>query len=292
MTDFKESLLDINNEIDQLSNDYEIYDMFLIKVNKELNEIKKIADNKERAYSIKLIIPKVEKLGDYLNSLNHKIKQIETNDYSTLKKDKSSANTLIEIKTKSSIKYEEFNKKFLDMIQVKKPTKSSNSNNNANSQSRFKNNSNKGGNYQSNNNDNTNDKNNNDNNSLSKVNQQLMLSSRDKERKQTDSSLGSLREDLKYLRQEDLEMILKISKQTMQISQEMKNSVTRAAGSINTIEDNVLNIKDDLKNANKETTKLYNNNNSSICNYIWLLITCFILVTALVGFIYYKFVKD
>lgn len=253
--DYDEPLLVNSQQVEQLETDYDLYCMFLSKIESQLQEIERIQDNRERSYAVKEIIPKIEKLGDYLNSLNHRIKNIEA---SGLEK-KFNNKTLKDIKQQAASKYEIFNKRFLELVNVKK-AKAKEVNQN----------------YSQEFNQETNSKSN------TKVDQVVI-----NVRKQTSSSLDSLKQELKHLRQEDLELILKISNQTMQISQEMKKSLSRAEGSINTLEANVIDIKENLKNANKETTKLHGNNNSSICNYVWLLITITILVIALIGFIYY-----
>jgi hypothetical protein len=257
--DYDEPLLVNSQQVEQLENDYDLYCMFLSKIELQLQEIERIQDNRERSYAVKEIIPKIEKLGDYLNSLNHRIKGIEA---SGLEK-KFNNKTVKDIKQQAASKYEIFNKRFLELVNVKK-TKSNEVNTNSNTN-----------NYQENTQESS-------IRSNAKVDQVVI-----NVRKQTSSSLDSLKQELKHLRQEDLEMILKISNQTMQISQEMKKSLSRAEGSINTLEANVIDIKENLKNANKETTKLHGNNNSSICNYIWLLITITILVVALIFFVYY-----
>lgn len=254
----EEQFIGTNQEIEQLQQDYELYNMFLSKVNQQLPEIQKLIDNNQRANAIKEIIPKVEKLGGFLNSLNHRIKYIEASENERGVKNRKTLKALTEIRQKASSQYDDFNKRFLNVVTIKSQTQLQGG------PSQELNSSEEG----------------------VKAQQQMLA-----DRKTTQSSLSSLKSDIKQLRQEDLELILKISNQTMQISQEMKNSLARSEGSINTLEANVLDIKENLKNANKETTKLYNNNDSSICNYVWFLITVVILVIALGYFVYYELTK-
>ena len=100
---------------------------------------------------------------------------------------------------------------------------------------------------------------------------------------------SNLSKDLKQFRQEDLELILKISNQTMQISQEMKSSLARTEGNLNNIEENVLDIKDNMKNGNSEVNKYCNDNKTDMSKYCYLLMILLFVVIVLIFIIYKMF---
>lgn len=242
-------LLGQNQEVEKIQEDYSLYSIYLTKIQMEVKAIENL-NSDEKSQAIKKIIPSIEKLGDYLNSLNKEIKHLELNEIEKSNKDKKLLKTLKEIKLNASTQYEEFNSKFLEVAQISKVNNKS---------------------------------------SINKSQPQQQKLQEFKQITDNSSKGASLSKDLKQFRNEDLEIILKISNQTMQISQEMKNSIIRADGTLNTIEANVLHMNNNLQNAEEETSKYAKNNDESICGKLWLLLASFILVTILILYIYYKF---
>lgn len=222
MNNLSEPLNNYSPEVEGLQNDYNTFNIFVTKINREVDEINK-KTNEERNKAIKQIIPSVERLGDFLSSLNQKIKHIESNEIEKLGKLKESKvlTSINNIKLNSVKDYECFNKKFQDLLNKKSENK------------------------------------------------------------------NDLNKEVKKMRNEDLENILKISNQINQISKEMKRSLHRTDESINTIEYNVVEVKENLQKSNSETDKFSQNNTTS---YKWLAWSVLIMTIIVIGLIYYIYI--
>lgn len=221
-----ERFLDYNQDIMTLQQDYELYHILLNKLNKEVVAMEN-SDEESKAIWLKRFVNEVERLNNYLHTVNSRIKHIESCQYSN----SQNYEQIKDIKIKAAKQYESFNTKFLEVVTMK--------------------------------------------------------NKKNKEEK-SQNKPKSLVKDMKSMRYEDLELLLKISNETMKISKDMKNSVIRADGSINTIESNVLVVKDQLRNADKETLTYYQNNNSNLSKYIFYSFLCILIVIVLL-IVYYKF---
>ena len=255
-----EPLLDFNQELISLQQDYDLYCIYINKLNNDINDLNEKSPSKKSNW-IREFLPKVEKLGNFLSTLNCKIKAIESNDSNkSIKYRQKSMKTTQEIKSKASNLYQNFNDKFINVL---KPEPNSNKKQHAKSINETHPSEINLGSQQ--------------------VKTQIVKTNSDKAL----LTNNNFKRDLNNMRNEDLDLILKISNQTMQISKEMKNSAYRAESSINTIEANIVSVNDNLKNANNETTKLQDNSSGSISKYIWILIITFI-ITIIICILVYK----
>lgn len=256
-----EPLLNINAEMESLEKDFESYSFYVTKLDKDLN----VASSNDATSSknwVREFVPKVEQLGNYLGTINYRIKNIESEDNYNSKQNQRISRKVKEIKYHASTQFEVLNKKFIDIIKPKNQsaqrTESSKRTDQLNSSDFIDD---------------------------AKVSQQLQDIRKASTISEKNSSFSKDRKEMRY---EDLELLFKICNETLEISKQMKSSVNRAEGSINSIEANVLNVKDNLTNANKETTKLYNENKSSVSKYVWFFIIALALTIFLVWFLYYK----
>lgn len=227
MSTLSEPLNNYSPEVEQLQNDYDTFKIYITKLNKELDEINKKPIEEKNKW-IKEIVSRVERLGDYLASLNQRIKHIESNEIEKLGKLKESKilTSISNIKSNSVRDYEGFNKKFTEILTNKTENK------------------------------------------------------------------NTLNKEVKKLRNEELENILKISNQINQISKEMKRSLQRTDESINTIESNVVEVKDNLQNSNNETDKFANNNTISYRWLAWSVLITTLIVICLIYYIYIYYFKS
>lgn len=275
-----EPLLCFSQELDSLQQDYETYLLKISQYETELNNVKKLISNntelkETNSYTninnknnnkpnsinknkwFKDFTPKLETLDKYLNVLNAKIKHIECSyDYKFKSIPNHELKKVVYIKEDASKKYEDFHKNFLYTIKsysnLSKITNKLKSENN-----------------------NINDK-------------ERTISDNSKHRKSSGGS-SMFKTEIGMMRNEDLEKILHLTQQTLSISKDMKNSMNRTDGSLNTIEKNVLNVKSSLQNANNETNKYYNRENKiSPLKYITISFFIIVIVIALLV-IYLKF---
>lgn len=254
-----EPLLNVNAEMESLEKDFESYSFYVTKLDKDLS-VSNTNDATNSKNWVREFVPKVEQVGNYLGTINFRIKNIESEDNYNSKQNQIISRKVKEIKYQASCQFEALNKKFIKIIKPKNQSIQY-------SDSRR--------NDQLNSSDHIDD---------AKAPQQQDIS----KRSSVSEKNSSFSKDRKEMLHDDLELLLKICNETLEISKQMKSSVFRAEGSINSIEANVFDVKDNLTNANKETTNLHNENKSSISRYVWFFVIALAIAIFLVWFLYYK----